>query len=241
MRRPLATLVLLFAPAALAADAAIAPDALFAVVTGKGGAAKGMAHNHFIVAPGAKAVLSYDAADPTKSTFTLEVPVKSLQVDPFDLEKKHYGRLAELGLVAEEFADVGDKDRGKIRTSMLDESQMNEAKFPVVKARVVRIEAKERPAGKAKLPYTVTLALDLVGKTVEKPFAASATAAGDKLTVEAVGSYKFTEFGIKPYSAFLGAVKVLDDFHVYVRLEATLPPAAPPAEVAAPAETPAAP
>jgi hypothetical protein len=148
MRRILATLVLLLAPAALAADVEIGPDAVFAVVTGKGGAAKGMAHNHFIVAPSPKAALAYDAADPTRSTFTIEVAVKSLQVDPFDLEKKHYGRLAELGLVAEEFADVGEKDRGKIRASMVDKGQLNEAKFPAIKARVVRIEAKERAAGK---------------------------------------------------------------------------------------------
>lgn len=40
------------------------------------------------------------------------------------------------------------------------------------------------------------------------------------LTVEATGAFLFTDFGIEPYSAFLGLVKVADPFHLYLRLVA---------------------
>ncbi len=53
-----------------------------------------------------------------------------------------------------------------------------------------------------------------------KPVPARYELADGILTIEAIGAFNFTDFGIKPYSAFLGAVKNEDEFHVYVNLSA---------------------
>jgi hypothetical protein len=41
------------------------------------------------------------------------------------------------------------------------------------------------------------------------------------LHAEALGELRFTEFGIEPYTAALGAVKNADQFHLWVDLVAT--------------------
>ena len=56
-----------------------------------------------------------------------------------------------------------------------------------------------------------------------RPVAASYRWSGDRITGEALGRFHFTDFGIKPYSAGLGTVKVADEFQVYVHLEAVEP------------------
>lgn len=233
-----ALLAMLLPGPARAGDVAVAPESVFAVVTMKGGAAAGLAHNHFMAATKPEVKLTFDPASPATSTFDITLAVADLKVDPFDLEKAHYPRLEKLGILKEPFAEVPEKDRGKIRDSMIDEGQLNAAKFPKIKARIASVAEKPMKQGDTTYPYTVTLALEVVGKRVEKPVGARYEVKGETLEVEAIGAFKFTDFGIKPYSAFLGAVKVLDDFYVYVNLKGALPAAPPPAE--APAATPAA-
>ena len=56
---------------------------------------------------------------------------------------------------------------------------------------------------------------------VERDVAADIAFDGDgALTIEAVGDFAFTEFGIKPFSAALGAVRNKDAFRVYVNVTA---------------------
>jgi hypothetical protein len=43
---------------------------------------------------------------------------------------------------------------------------------------------------------------------------------GEELTVEAVGDFAFTDFGIKPYSALFGALGNQDKFHMLVSMKA---------------------
>ena len=43
---------------------------------------------------------------------------------------------------------------------------------------------------------------------------------GDELSIEAVGEFTFEEFGIEPYSAFLGSVKNKNEFFIYLNLKA---------------------
>ncbi len=90
-------------------------------------------------------------------------------------------------------------------------------------ARVVGIEESPATVGGVAFPYAVTLALEVRGKTVERPVAARYEVADGEVTVEAVGTFRFTDFGIKPFSAFFGAVKDLDTFHVFLVLRGALP------------------
>ncbi len=202
----------------------LAAQSVFAVVTHKGGFAAGMAHNHLVTAAGHQLEMAFDAAAPLQSSFELRTAASQLEVDRGDLQLEWYPRFEALGVLSEAFGDVADKDRAKIHESMLGKSQLNAEKFPQIVATVVSVTAKAATVGEVEFPYQVTLRLEVRGQAVEKPVAARFDLADTSITVEAVGAFKFSDFGIKPFSAFLGAVKNEDEFHVYLNLTGTLPP-----------------
>ena len=63
-----------------------------------------------------------------------------------------------------------------------------------------------------------TLAFTVHGKTVKRECPANIVVEENGLKVDAVGAFKFSEFGIKPYSAMAGAVKNADEFHLFVKI-----------------------
>lgn len=202
-------------------------DSVFAVVTHKAGLFSGKAHNH-LVAAGAFAARLEARADAAEATvFELELAAADLVVDAPELQQAWYPRLAALGILDEPFAEVPEKDREKIRESMLGKKQLDAERFPRIRARITGVAEESSTLGETEMPYRVTLAFEVHGETVERPVAARASwdDAG-ALHVEAAGVFRFTDFGIEPFSAFLGAVKNTDDFHVYVNLRAA--PAADP-------------
>ena len=69
-------------------------------------------------------------------------------------------------------------------------------------------------------PDGMTCAITLGVEGPKQPVTARYELIEDGLHIEAVGVFNFREFGIKPYSAMLGAVKNKDEFHVYVALVA---------------------
>jgi polyisoprenoid-binding protein YceI len=85
--------------------------------------------------------------------------------------------------------------------------------YPEISARIDSIA--ERP-GDGDLPYEVTMVLEVHGRTVETTLRARHELEGDLLRVEAVGAFRFTDFGIEPYSAMLGMVKNKNEFHVLI-------------------------
>ncbi len=198
----------------------VTEDSIFAVITHKGGFASGVAHNHLITATGYQADLSFDAEAPRATRFEIELASEQLKVDPWDLEQKWYPRFEELELLDEPFSEVSDKDRSKIRKSMLSKGQLDAAASPRITAKVTAVREQATTLGDVAFPYAADLELEIRGKTVKKPVAARYQLDGETLTIEAVGAFLFTDFGIKPYSALLGAVKNEDEFHVYVSLRA---------------------
>ena len=64
------------------------------------------------------------------------------------------------------------------------------------------------------------MVFEVRGKRAERPARVRYTYREGKLEVEALGEFFFTDFGIKPYSAMLGAVRNRDRFHVYLLLTA---------------------
>ena len=91
---------------------------------------------------------------------------------------------------------------------------------------VTAVEEEATTHGGVAFPYAATLELEVRGKKVAKPVAARYQLADGTLTVEAVGAFRFTDFGIEPYSAFFGAVKNEDEFHAFVSLTGFLNPPA---------------
>jgi polyisoprenoid-binding protein YceI len=58
------------------------------------------------------------------------------------------------------------------------------------------------------------------GQTVKRSFAANVNLQGQELTVEAAADFKFSEFGIKPYKALMGALGNDDKFNMLVSFRA---------------------
>ncbi len=229
MKRLLAFALMLTTPSLAAEEIEIVRDgSIFAVITHKAGFASGAAHNHLVAAAGYQATLSFDDGAPLATRFELVQASDRLIVDPWELEQAWYPRLEELGILDQAFSEVAGGDRQKIRESMLSKGQLDAAGFPEISARITEVreqavthggvvapEARQRNT----FPYAATLELEIRGKTVAKPVAARYQLADGALNVEALGTFNFIDFGIKPYSAFLGAVKNQDAFHVYVNLK----------------------
>jgi hypothetical protein len=97
---------------------------------------------------------------------------------------------------------------------------LDATRYPDISAEVVAIAEKKSKVGDTEFTHAVTLRFTAHGKTVEKAIPARIELAEDLLKVEAVGEYKFTDFGVKPYSAMLGAVKNQNEFHLYVNFTA---------------------
>jgi len=216
---------LLVASVSSAAEVEIDTEAsILAVVTHKAGIAAKRAHNHLIVSTGYKAGLSFDSADPLATTFELEFAAESLAVDPWDQEQAWYPRLEELGVLDEPFTELPEKDRQKIRKSMLGDSQLDAAAFPSMSARVKGVEASVSTLNGVSFPYLANLVFEVKGKRVERKIPARYDSSGNTVAIEALGAFRFTEFGIEPFSAFFGAVRNEDEFHIYVNLKGAIGP-----------------
>lgn len=199
----------------------ILPDqTVFAIVTHKAGFAAGKAHNHFIAASNYKAYFELDESDLLASRFQLEFVSEDLIVDDPEHRQEWYPSLEALEILDEPFKELSEKDRTKIRETMLGKKQLDASVFPEISARVEEVVAESSTDGSVELPYRVTVRLKVHGREVAAPVAARYERDGDMVRIEAVGTYRFEDFGIKPYSAFLGAVKNQNEFHVYMALTA---------------------
>lgn len=219
--RGCSTLLLLVALTLIAATTALAeePSAehVFAVLTHKGGFASGRGHNHLIVAGRPEVKLDLDPENVLATHFGLEVLAVDLLVDPDPLRGELYSRLEELGLLDESFGEVDEKARRKIRTSMLDRDQLDAERFPQIAVKLLEVREETVSFGAVEFPFSGAIELSIHGHTVVRPFHASVERRQDAVFVEAIAEAAFSDFDIKPFSAFLGAVKNLDPVHFYLR------------------------
>lgn len=137
---------------------------------------------------------------------TVVAPVSKASIDP-------QGMTAEIVVVAKELkvtdTDVSDKDRAQIQAEMLGPKVLNAEKFPQIRFKSLEI----KPAGAGHL--RVTGMLDLHG--VSKQITLEITGGGDHY--QGKTKLKQSDFGIEPFSAGGGTVKVKDeldlDFDIY--------------------------
>ena len=200
----------------------------FAVLTHRAGIGARLAHEHLIVARGAAAALDFDPAAAEATRFTLELPVLALEVDPAAERAALAARLQLLGALAEELPPVDEDDRAKIRRAMLGAGQLAAERFPGLRAELLAVE--RRGAGgdggaRVALGWNARVRFELRGMKVETTVPLRWELEDGELHAELLGELRFTDFGIEPYSAALGAIRNADLFHVYVDLVAR--PAAP--------------
>jgi len=198
-------------------------DSILAVITHKAGFAAGLAHDHLVAAGTYDAKLAFESDSLSTTRFELRLRCEDLVVDDPALRRTWFPRLQEIGILEEPFGEVADADRVKIREAMLGRKQLDGEAHPVISATLLSVREAGDDSADDTFPLRVNLALEVHGQRVERELQARYTVEGDRLLVESFGAFLFSDFGIKPYSAFLGAVRNEDRFHVYVRLEATGP------------------
>ena len=195
-------------------------DSVFAIVTQKAGVAAKLAHNHFIAARSFDAKLSADSSNLNKGSFEFKTKVNDLEVDRADLQKRWYPTVQALGWLKEPFESLKDSDRETIRENMLASDQLNSEKFPDISAKIEKITDDASKIGERNYGKKATVALTIRGKTVTRDFAANINLQGQELQVDAAGALKFTDFGISPYKALLGALGNDDRFYMLVSFRA---------------------
>lgn len=211
--RAVAACLLWLVGAGIAAD-----DSIVAVVTQRGGFAAGMAHDHLIALPSGTLEIDFDAERPLATTIALDVGVERLVVDDAAMRARWSERLIELEVVGRELSTIDDGAVTKIRRAMLGKKQLDAESFPRLTASIDALVERESVVGEVRFPYSATVTLGVHGTTSSRPMAARFERDGERIVIEALGEFSFTELGIRPYSAMLGAVRNQDTFFVYARL-----------------------
>ena len=193
----------------------------FAVLTHRAGVGARLAHDHLIVARAPAAALDFDPARPGAARFAASANVVALDVDPPAERAALSPRLVELGALSAPLPEVDADDRGKVREAMLARGQLAAEQFPEVRAELVALAPRGGTGGaRVALGWDARVRLTVRGRTVEKTLPVRWEVAGEELSAEALGEFRFTEFGIEPYSTLLGAIRNDDLFHLYVALVA---------------------
>ncbi len=159
-------------------------------------------HDHVIVGSARGEIWAGRTAP--ESGFLLEIPVESLSVDPIAAR-------AEEG---EDFAaEVSPEAREGTRGHMLGKEVLDSQRYPVIRVESVAL------SGPRWNPSVIARAT-LRGVTRELRFPAAVVEHGDRLTVIASFSFRQSDFGIEPYSALGGGLRVADEVRVRIRLVA---------------------
>jgi polyisoprenoid-binding protein YceI len=160
----------------------------------KAGAGAAFAHDHVVRATTYIGQIHFDPTTLSSASVTVEVQVASLKADEPALRQK-YNLTSQLS----------EKDQHSIQDTMLSASQLDAARYPLMKFSSTKIEARDVGT------YTVTGNLTIRGISQLVTFPAQIERSKDTLRVR--GSFRFTQssFGYQPYSALFGAVRNQDE------------------------------
>jgi len=164
----------------------------FQVFVWKRGLASAFAHDHIMGANDFKGVVEFDRAKPSQSKVYLRIPAAKLQ---------------------EQKSKMSAEDVKTVKKHM-DEDVLEVSKFPSIifrSSKVVVVKTVKATASEpGNLQLKVTGELDLHGQKHEKTLDVMLVEKAGQLTVTGECKLRQTEYGITPFSAFLGAVGVKD-------------------------------
>ena len=197
---------------------------VFAVLTHRAGLAARLAHDHLVVATGVAATLDFDPARPEATRCAATANVLALEIDAPEERAALAPRLVELGALSAGLPPVDAGDRAKVRAAMLGRGQLDAEQFPELAGELVSLSPRGGGSGAAgarvALGWDARIRLTVRGRTLEKTVPVRWQVEGGELTAEALGDFRFTDFGITPYTAVLGAVRNEDLFQLYLRIVA---------------------
>lgn len=176
----------------------------FVALVTKAGLGAGLAHDHVVVARTLSGAVTLDPGDPTRTAMDITVDARTLEADPPAL-RKLYGLEGELS----------DEDRSKVTSNMRGPDQLSTGRHAQIRFRSTRVSAAKQ-AGH----YKVTGQLTLRGVTREVVLVVKARIVEGVLKGSGRLSILQSDFGIEPYSAGLGLIKVSDRVTLDLTLEA---------------------
>jgi polyisoprenoid-binding protein YceI len=165
------------------------------------GPAAVLAHDHVVRAMRWDGTLDV-TRDPVALAAEIRVDATALEVDDPEVRKRH-------GLDGV----LSDEQRAEVRASMLGSEQLDVARYPEIVFRAAEIE---------RIGDGFRIAGDLTLHGVTRRIAVPLQVREDGDALRATGSVRFeqSEFGIEPYSAYLGAVRNRDQVELVVNLVA---------------------
>ena len=166
----------------------------------KDGAAAALAHDHVVDVRDFSGSIVVDAADPASATVEVTAKTASFFNDESKLRKK-------FGLDGE----MSEKDRKSVEENMKSAEQLDIAAFPTVKFVSTSV-------GKDGARWKLNGKVTLHGVTREVSMPLEAKVDGNTVTGTATFRLKTSDYGIKPYSALLGAVKNKDEIVLHLQL-----------------------
>ncbi|MGH8179304.1 MAG: YceI family protein [Steroidobacter sp.] len=163
----------------------------------RGGALSRLGHNHVITS---KSVSGRAWIHPTfaKSGFELSFPVSELVVD--DLETRRAAG-------AEFTAEISAASLEGTRKNMLRPEVLDAERFPTIELRAANV------AGSLESPR-ITARITIRGATRDVEVPTKLSVQGARLSAMGEFDIQQTDFGIKPFSAALGALEVQDRLHI---------------------------
>jgi polyisoprenoid-binding protein YceI len=180
-----------------------AKQSVLAVQVFKDGAAAALAHNHVVSATTMSGRIVVDPANPSAARIDVTLPTAALINDDPKLRKR-------FGVTG----DVPEGDRKMILEHMQDAGQLDIAHFPTM-----QFSSTSTTGTGNKLVLNGKLTIHGVTRDISLPVDVTFT----DTSVRGTGSVKLktSDFGIEPYSAFLGAVKNKDGIVLHVDLVGT--------------------
>jgi polyisoprenoid-binding protein YceI len=166
------------------------------VQTWKDGAAARLAHDHAIIATAFSGELHHDPAAPSQSRIVVEVDARRLVVDD-DRARQRVG--LEPG--------VPQKDRDAVTASMMGPEQLDVQRYPRIRFESTKVAPQSDGTLLVEGRFT------LHGQTLTVEVLADGSVRG-----RGTLALRVSDYGIAPYEAFFGAVKVKDEVKLHLDL-----------------------
>jgi polyisoprenoid-binding protein YceI len=164
----------------------VAGESSLTVFVAKDGALARMAHDHNIGVKTISGKVTIQNSNPTASSLEFDADARSLVI----------------------LDQISAKDKTEI-TNNMNNSVLESAKFPKIAFRSTSISNFNQNGNNAS--FTVNGDLTLHGATKRIAIAVNVAQSGASLRATGQYTLRQTDFGIKPYSAFLGAIKVKNE------------------------------
>ncbi|MCZ6842382.1 MAG: YceI family protein [SAR324 cluster bacterium] len=169
----------------------------------KRGVFSAFAHDHVLVSRNARGRVILSKEDIAASKVRITVPLASFEVDELDDRARENLR-----------GKLAPGDREEIRATMLGPGQLDMRRFPNIEVTTAWVEGN--------LPHlTVYMKIRIKGTVRNVAVPVRVEISGNTLTADGEVELLQSEFGIEPFSAYLGTVGVEDlvrlRFHIQAR------------------------